>query len=102
MNIRRIAAVALILAIMIGGVSAQDKKRVIRWAMSGEPAVLVDYVTTAGSAYVQNRIYALGTWSNDASGNLQPLLVDVIPSEENGGVVHTDEGKTITTFTIAD
>ena len=48
MNIRRIAAVALILAIMIGGVSAQDEKRVIRWAMSGEPAVLVDYVTTAG------------------------------------------------------
>ena len=64
--------------------------------------MLVDYVTTAGSAYIQNRIYALGTWSNDAAGNLQPLLVDVIPSEENSGVVHTDEGKTITTFTIAD
>ena len=102
MNIRRIVAFALILTIVFGGVSAQDEKRVIRWAMSGEPAVLVDYVTTAGSAYIQNRIYALGTWSNDAAGNLQPLLVDVIPSEENSGVVHTDEGKTITTFTIAD
>ena len=87
MNIRRIVAFALILTIVFGGVSAQDEKRVIRWAMSGEPAVLVDYVTTAGSAYIQNRIYALGTWSNDAAGNLQPLLVDVIPSVENGGVV---------------
>ena len=34
MNFRRIVAFALILTIMFGGVSAQDEKRVIRWAMS--------------------------------------------------------------------
>lgn len=94
--------VILLLSMMMGTVSAQDQKRVIRSASSSEPPVLIDYVSASGFAWAFSRIHAHEAWGLDQEANLIPLLVDEVPSAENGGFVHTDDGKTIVTFKIAD
>lgn len=98
----RLLSCLLILAFAIGSIGAQDEPRVLRIASTAEPPVLVDYLSISGLAWAANRIYALASWGMDESGSLIPLLVDEVPSLENGGIEHTAEGKTITRFRIAD
>lgn len=92
----------LLLALIVGTVGAQDQKRVIRSASTSEPPVLIDYVSASGFAWAFSRIHAHETWGLDKDAQLIPLLVDEVPSQENGGFVHTDDGKTVVTFKIAD
>jgi peptide/nickel transport system substrate-binding protein len=97
----RLLVILALLSLMVGAVSAQDK-HVIRIAAAGEPPVLIDYVSASGAAWAFSRIHSHEAWGLDNESNLIPLLVDEVPSVENGGFVHTDDGKTVVTFHISD
>ncbi len=93
---------AMLLTIMVGVAGGQDEQRVLRLAYTQEPPILFDYFSDLGVAWNLMRIHSLPPWGRDGMGALQPKLVDELPSVENGGIVHTDEGKTIVSFTLAD
>jgi peptide/nickel transport system substrate-binding protein len=93
---------AMLLTIMVGVAGGQDEQRVLRLAYTQEPPILFDYFSDLGVAWNLMRIHSLPPWGRDGTGTVLPTLVDELPSEENGGIVHTDEGKTIVSFTLAD
>lgn len=97
----QLLVVLALLSLMVGAVSAQEK-HVIRWAWNYEPPTQIDYVSASGASWLYDRIHAHESWGMDQDGNLIPLLVDEVPSVENGGFVHSDDGKTIVSFTISD
>ncbi|MBK8021994.1 MAG: hypothetical protein IPK19_11350 [Chloroflexi bacterium] len=93
---------SLLFLVTTGALYAQDAApRVLRIASLTEPPGLVGYVDVRGAAIYFNEIYNLPPWGLDDLANPIPILVEEIPSIENGGVVNAD-GKTTVSFTIAD
>ena len=101
-SILTILVSVMLLTIMVGVAGGQDEQRVLRLAYTQEPPILFDYFSDLGVAWNLMRIHSLPPWGRDGTGTVLPTLVDELPSEENGGIVHTDEGKTIVSFTLAD
>jgi len=91
-----------ILLILTGVVGAQDDSKILRIAMTQEPGILIDYFTDLGVSWFHTHLHSTQPWGADKDGNIIPLLVDELPSEENGGVSMTEDGKTVVKFTIAD
>ena len=78
-------------------------QRVLRLAYTQEPPILFDYFSDLGVAWNLMRIHSTPPWGRDGAGTVVGKLVDELPSEENGGVVHNlEDGKTIVSFTLAD
>jgi peptide/nickel transport system substrate-binding protein len=93
---------AMLLTIMVGVAGGQEERRVLRLAYAQEPPILFDYFSDLGVAWNLMRIHSQPPWGRDAAGTVLPRLVDELPSLENGGVVYTEDGKTIVSFTLAD
>lgn len=94
---------SLLLSVVVGAASGQEERRVLRLAYTQEPPILFDYFSDLGVAWNLMRIHSLPPWGRDGTGTVIGTLVDELPSEENGGVVHNlEDGKTIVSFTLAD
>ena len=94
---------SLLLSVVVGAASGQEERRVLRLAYTQEPPILFDYFSDLGVAWNLMRIHSLPPWGRDGTGAVVGKLVDELPSEENGGVVHNlEDGKTIVSFTLAD
>ena len=93
---------SLMLSVVVGAASGQEERRVLRLAYTQEPPILFDYFSDLGVAWNLMRIHSLPPWGRDGTGTVIGTLVDELPSEENGGVVHTEDDKTIVSFTLAD
>lgn len=93
---------SLVFMLIAGGLQAQDTSpRVLRIASLVEPPGLVGYVALSGAAMYYNEIYNQPPWGLDNTAQPIPILVEAIPSLDNGGVVNAD-GKTTVSFTLAD
>jgi peptide/nickel transport system substrate-binding protein len=90
------------LLIFTGVIRAQDESRVLRVAMTQEPGIIIDYFTDLGVSWTHSHLHSQQAWGADVDGNVIPLLVDELPSEENGGISMTEDGKSVIKFTIAD
>lgn len=103
-SVRTIALLFLLFTIPLFATttSAQDDLDVLRVAFTQEPPILFDYFSDLGVAWNVMRIHSQPPWGHDTDVNLVPILVDELPSQDNGGVVQSDDGKTIISFTLAD
>jgi peptide/nickel transport system substrate-binding protein len=94
--------ILVLLVSLTGSALGQEGGNILRFAFTQEPGILVDYFTDLGVSWNINHMYSQPPWGMDSEGNPIPLLVDELPSLENGGVSVTDDGKTVVQFTIAD
>ena len=101
-HFRIFSLLSLLMLLFAGGLHAQEASpRVLRLASLVEPPGLVGYVDVRGAAIYFNEIYNQPPWGLDSAAQPIPILVEEIPSVENGGVVNAD-GKTTVSFTLAD
>ncbi len=97
-----LATLLSLLLIMTGVISAQDEPKVLRIAMTQEPGIIIDYFTDLGVSWTHTHLHSQHPWGVDKDGNVIAQLVDELPSEENGGISLTEDGKSVIKFTIAD
>lgn len=81
---------------------AQDNPRVLRAAIDQEPTSLNRYYTIQAAAFMFIDLFALPPWLVDDQLQHQPTLVDALPPNVEGGVIQTDDGKTVVRYTLAD
>jgi peptide/nickel transport system substrate-binding protein len=92
----------LLITLLAGGVHSQDENRVLRMAFTEEPEMLVDYFSNTLLAIQLYRMHSQPQWGMTGSSEVVPILLDELPSYENGGVSQTADGKTVVKFTLAD
>ncbi len=93
-----ILVIALLALSFSGGVLAQDESViVIGWEQ--EPDVLEPLSNSTFSGLL-NDFYARYAWDWDTDYNVYPILVEEIPTVENGLVVTDDAGNTVVTYKI--
>lgn len=100
-KLTRIVIIILVFS-LIGVASAQDDARVLRIAYTEEPEMLVDYFSNTLLAQDLYRLHSQPQWGLSGASEPVPLMVDELPSFENGGLSLNDEGNTVIKFTIAD
>src|ERR1700716_409527 len=93
-NVRLLLGGMLIAALMLpgGAVRAQNNPKVLRFATTVEPPILIDYFD-GGPAFLPMRIFMQPQWAKMMDGKVVPTLVDELPSEQNGGLSQTADGK---------
>ncbi len=94
--------VALFAVLLAGAISAQESPRVLRIGLTEEPDMLVDYASNTLLGWSMFRLHSQPQWGTDENQEIVPLLMDELPSYENGGITITDEGQMVIRFTIAD
>lgn len=99
---RLIAIVSLVLLVGTWSSFAQDNPRVLRAAIDQEPTSLNPYYTIQQAAYNFIDLYLLEPWLMNENIELQPILVDELPINVEGGVVLNDEGNTVVRYTLND
>jgi len=82
-------------------VHAQNNPKVFRIASTEEPPILIDYFDV-GPAFLPMRIFMQPQWAKLPDGTVVPTLIDELPSEQNGGLSQTADGKSVIKFRIAD
>src|SRR5262249_15994289 len=78
-----------------------NNPKVLRIALTTEPPALLDYFDS-GASYQVTRIYMQPQWGTLPDGSVKPILVDQLPTTENGGLSQTADGNTVIKFKIAD
>lgn len=99
---RLIALLVLVLAIGTWTSTAQDNPRVLRAAIDQEPTSLNPYYTIQQAAANFIDLYLLEPWLMNDNIELQPILVDALPINVDGGVALNDEGNTVVRYTLND
>lgn len=99
---RKFVFVLLMLLCFIVPLQAQDNPRVLRAAIDQEPTSLNRYYTIQAAAFMFIDLFALPPWLVDDQLQFQPMLVETLPSEVEGGVTQTADGKTVVRYTLAD
>lgn len=100
---RPIVLVALlVIALIAGNALAQDGPRVLRLGFTEEPDMLVDYTSNTLLGWSMFRLHSQPQWGTNGNQEIVPLLIDELPSYDNGGIVITDAGTMVIKFTIAD
>lgn len=90
--------VALLVFVTTLGVSAQDETViVIGWEQ--EPDILEPLSNSTFSGLLQD-FYSRNVWDWDTDYDVYPILVEEIPTVENGLVVTNDQGNTVVTYKI--
>lgn len=97
-------AISILLMLIFGIVSgtAQDNPRVLRAAIDQEPTSLNPYYTIQQAAANFIDLYLLEPWLMNENIELQPILVDELPINVDGGVALNDEGNTVVRYTLND
>jgi peptide/nickel transport system substrate-binding protein len=86
------------LTLVVGVASAQDEVvLVVGWEQ--EPDVLTPLSTSAFSAYLRD-FYGRRVWDWDTNYNIYPIMVDEVPTVENGMVTTNDAGNTVVTYQL--
>jgi peptide/nickel transport system substrate-binding protein len=98
---RRILGIALVLVMMLTlvvGVKAQDEVViVIGWEQ--EPPLLSPRSDMA-FAQMLDHMWARDVWNWDTERNIYPIMVEAIPTVENGMVTTNDAGNTVVTYKL--
>lgn len=93
-----VLALALLLTVIVGAVQAQDEKvLVIGWEQ--EPDVLQPG-TSSTFSWLLSGFYGRGVWDWDYNNEIFPVMVEEIPTLENGGVILNDAGNTVVTYKL--
>jgi ABC-type transport system substrate-binding protein len=102
-KIRLLFTVVLMAAVTVvsGPAYAQNNPKVLRMATTVEPPILIDYFDS-GAAFLPMRIFMQPQWAKLPDGTVVPTLIDELPSEQNGGLSLTADGKSVIKFKIAD
>lgn len=98
----RLAAICLVLVAalgLVGSISAQGSVLVI--AFEQEPPNLWPLNTLTFGGVLES-IYARDLWNWDVDRNIYPIMVDEIPTFENGGAVTNEAGDTVVTVTLKE
>ncbi|MBK8022798.1 MAG: hypothetical protein IPK19_15525 [Chloroflexi bacterium] len=98
----RILFALILLVVLVGSVQAQDSPRVLRLGFTEEPDMLIDYTSNTLLGWSMFRLHSQPQWGTNQNQELVPILVDELPSLDNGGVVVNDAGQMVIRFTIAD
>ncbi len=77
--------IALLVAV-VGGVQAQDEPRVLRIGLTQEPDMLIDYPSNTLLGWSMARFHSQPQWGTNENGEIVPVLIDEVPSFENGGI----------------
>lgn len=93
-----VLALALMLTVIVGAVQAQDEKvLVIGWEQ--EPDVLQPG-TSSTFSWLLSGFNGRGVWDWDYNNEIFPVMVEEIPTLENGGVILNDAGNTVVTYKL--
>lgn len=95
-----IALLALLLA-AVGGIAAQDDEVTLVIGFEQEPPNLRPLNSLTFGGYVQN-FYARELWEWDRNRDIVPVMVEEIPTFENGMAFETEEGDTAVTITLRE
>jgi len=88
----------VMLSLVMGAAHAQDEKvLVIGWDQ--EPGQLNPLVAMVQSVNMEE-FYARDVWNWDFDRNIYPVMVQEIPSIENGDVTTNDKGNTVVTYKL--
>ncbi len=93
-----VLALALMLTVIVGAAQAQDEKvLVIGWEQ--EPDVLQPG-TSSTFSWLLSGFNGRGVWDWDYNNEIFPVMVEEIPTLENGGVILNDAGNTVVTYKL--
>lgn len=95
----------LIIALLVsigGAVYAQDAPNVLRLGLTEEPDLLVDYASNTLIGFSMFRLHSQPQWGTNENQEIVPILIDELPSYDNGGISITDANQMVIQFTIAD
>lgn len=102
-RLRRFAGLGIALLLMLSmvlGVSAQDSLTlVIGWDQ--EPGQLYPLVNMVQSVNMEE-FYARDVWNWDFDRNIYPVMVEEIPTVENGMVTTNEAGNTVVTYKLRE
>lgn len=91
---------ALMLSLVVGAVRAQDDVTlVIGWDQ--EPGQLYPMVAMVQSVNMEE-FYARDVWNWDFDRSIYPVMVEAIPTVENGMVTTNDAGNTVVTYKLRE
>ncbi len=91
-------ALVVMLSLVMGAAQAQDEKvLVIGWDQ--EPGQLYPLVNMVQSVNMEE-FYARDVWNFDFDRNIYPVMVEEIPTIENGLVTANDAGNTVVTYKL--
>jgi peptide/nickel transport system substrate-binding protein len=101
---RRLVGLALVLVMsltfVVGVAQAQEPATlVIGWEQ--EPPLLAPRSDMA-FAQMMTEFYGRGVWNWDTERNIYPIMVEAIPSPENGMVITNDAGNTVVTYKLRE
>lgn len=83
----------LTLSLSIGAVSAQDEQ-VLVFGWEQEPELLQPRISMTYASLLQEGFYARDVWSWDINNEIFPIMVEEVPTFENGLVRTLDNGNT--------
>lgn len=95
-----LSAISVLVLALAGGVAAQDESViVIGWEQ--EPDVLYPLSNSTFSSLLDS-FYSRKVWDWDGEYNIFPILVEEVPTVDNGLVTQDDEGNTVVTYKIRE
>src|SRR5688572_12790895 len=90
----------LLLSLIVGAASAQDELTlVIGWDQ--EPGQLYPMVNMVQSVNMEE-FYARDVWNWDFDRNIYPVMVEEVPTVENGMVTTNEAGNTVVTYKLRE
>ncbi|MBE2267659.1 MAG: hypothetical protein IAE80_05465 [Anaerolinea sp.] len=101
MKLFRILVLLVILTAAFGVVQAQDAN-ILRIGLTEEPDMLVDYTSNTLIGFSMFRMHSQPQWGTNENQEIVPILIDELPSYDNGGITITDDNRMVIRFTIAD
>lgn len=85
------------LSLLVGVTKAQDSVIILGWEQ--EPDIMAPLSTATFSNLVSS-IVSRAVWDWDTDYNIYPVMVDAIPTVENGQVTTNDAGNTVVTYKL--
>lgn len=101
MKLFRIVLFLVLLTAAFGGAQAQDTN-ILRIGLTEEPDMLVDYTSNTLIGFSMFRMHSQPQWGTDENQAVVPILIDELPSYDNGGITITEDNQMVIRFTIAD
>ncbi len=95
--------ILLILSVLaVFGIAQAQDANILRIGMTEEPDMLVDYTSNTLVGFGMFRLHSQPQWGTNENQEVVPLLIDELPSFDNGGITITDDSQMVIRFTIAD
>jgi len=96
-----LAALLVSMLVAVGAVTAQDDEVVIVVGWEQEPAKLYPLNSLVFGLLLE-QFYTRQVWDWDENREIYPIMVEEIPSFENGLVEINDEGDTVVTYNLRE